>query len=465
MNTIPENLLKTAQQFGQEHIFGFVDHLSEQDARVLFSQAEQIDFNVLDACIEKHIRSPQTDTQGELSPAPVITLEERKDTDADAVRYGEDAIRSGRVAAFVVAGGQGTRLGFSGPKGAFVPGLHSERSLFEIQAQWILAAAKKYNTRIPWYIMTSETNDQATRDYLEENAFFGMRGEDVMIFTQGMMPAVDRSGKILMEQKHRIFRSPNGHGGSLKALVDSGALEDMKQRGVDTLSYYQVDNILIRPVDPAFIGYHIQAASEMSSKVLPKRDPFEKVGNICRVNGRLSVVEYSDLPDEQATATNEDGSLKFSAGSIGIHVFDTDFVRKMGTGGRLPYHKAEKNIPHLDNNGTLVEPEDKNGIKFEMFVFDALPEAANPVVLEVERNDEFAPIKNAQGDDSPETAVRALYQQDARWLENKSIPIPKDANGEVLYPVELHPGILLNPDQGQHILTQDMVIDGPIYIQ
>lgn len=465
MNAIPDDLLQTVQRFGQEHIFAFADQLSEKERNGLIAQVREIDFQTLNTCIEKHIHSSETEKQGELSPAPVITLADRTDRDADAVRSGQEAIRNGRVAAFVVAGGQGTRLGFNGPKGAFVPGLHSERSLFEIQAQRIQAAARKYSTRIPWYIMTSETNDRATRDFLEGNSFFGMRSEDVKIFTQGMMPAVDHSGNILLENKHRIFRSPNGHGGSLKALVDSGALDDMNRRGVDTLSYYQVDNILIWPVDPAFIGYHLQAESDMSSKVLPKRDPFEKVGNICRVNGRLSVVEYSDLPEELATATNEDGSLKFSAGSIGIHVFDTAFVRKMGTGGRLPYHKAEKNIPYMDSSGNIVEPEGKNGIKFEMFVFDALPEAENPVVLEVERSEEFAPIKNARGDDSPETAARALYERNARWLENRGLKVPKDENGTPVYPVELHPDILLNPEDSRDLLPPDMRIEGPIYIK
>jgi len=354
---------------------------------------------------------------------------------ARAKAAGEEALRAGRVAAFTVAGGQGTRLGYDGPKGTFRVTPLKQKPLFQVFAEKIRAAGARYGRPLHWFIMTSHANHAATESFFAENKFFGLDRARVHFFRQGRMPAVGFDGKILLETKSSIALSPDGHGGSLRALERSGSLDLMRREGVDTLSYFQVDNPLVRSIDPVFIGWHVLRGSEMSSKMVPKAFPEEKVGHFCVQNGKLVVIEYSDLPLAMQRETDASGQLRYLAGSIAIHLLDREFVRRMAAGagskeqgaGALPFHRADKKIPSLDASGNSVKPEKPNGVKFEMFVFDALPFAKNPVVIETRRENDFSPVKNAEGVDSPKTARDDQLRQFARWLKAGGAAIDTDA--------------------------------------
>ncbi|HYC99906.1 MAG TPA: UDPGP type 1 family protein, partial [Phycisphaerales bacterium] len=368
---------------------------------------------------------------------------------------GIELIAAGKVAAFTVAGGQGTRLGYDGPKGCFPGGAVTGKPLFACLAEWIAAAAGRYcrssHCAIPWYIMTSPLNHAATVRFFKENGYFGLKKHDVMFFTQGVMPSFDMAtGKVLLDQRHMPAVSPDGHGGSIKALADSGALADMVRRGIEHLSYTQIDNPLVRVIDPAFIGLHAFApdsSREMSSKMCPKAGPDEKVGVLCKVGGKTAVVEYSDMPPQLSRATGDDGRLKFEAGNIAVHVIGVEFLKQLAEGGAdggvaLPYHRAEKRVPFVDlATGERVEPEKPNAVKLELFVFDALPLAKKSIVLETERVEEFAPIKNAEGADSPESCRRIQTKRATKWLTaiGQGGVVPTDAEGEPECTIEVPP--------------------------
>jgi UDP-N-acetylglucosamine/UDP-N-acetylgalactosamine diphosphorylase len=372
----------------------------------------------------------------------------QKDTVARTA--GEEMLSRGKIAAFLVAGGQGTRLGFDGPKGMFPVTPVKKKSLFQLHAEKLLATGKKYGVGIPWYIMTSLTNNEQTITFFKKNNYFGYHKDHVIFFIQQMIPAIDRQGKLILDQADHIFMNPNGHGGSIKALSESGALSNMKERGIEHLFYFQVDNVLTRICDPDYIGYHVLAGSEMSCKVVHKKYPEEKMGILCKINGKLGLVEYSDLSTEEMNASNPDGSLKLWAGNIATHIFDCKFLERENMGGfRLPYHIAEKNIPYIDPNGHLITPEEKNGIKFETFVFDALMDVNQSVCIEVERQEEFSPLKNKEGENSPETVRIALLNLYARWLEDTGHVIPRNKKGEPSINIEISPRVALTGDDLQ----------------
>jgi UDP-N-acetylglucosamine/UDP-N-acetylgalactosamine diphosphorylase len=278
--------------------------------------------------------------------------------------------------------------------------------------------------------MTSDANDLATRAFFERNRHFGLDPDDVFFFQQGMMPAFDLHGRMLLAEKDSLALSPDGHGGSLRALNKSGALADMRKRGVEHLSYFQVDNPLVHCIDPLFLGLHDTTGSEMSSKTIPKAGPLEKVGNFVVGDGVLQVIEYSDLPESLAKEKNPDGSLKFNAGSIAIHALRVSFVERLTASGRLelPWHRAEKKVPFVDDKGRSIKPEQPNAVKLEQFVFDAIPLAKNAIVYETDRGEEFSPVKNAEGNDSPATSRRDQVRRAAKWLRLARIEVPMKAD-------------------------------------
>jgi UDP-N-acetylglucosamine/UDP-N-acetylgalactosamine diphosphorylase len=381
----------------------------------------------------------------DLAPAPYFPRPERGGDAAmwsRAKAAGEAALKLGRVAAFTVAGGQGTRLGYDGPKGTFAVTPLKKKSLFQVFAEKIKAAGLRYGKPIHWFIMTSHQNHEATVGFFSGNAFFGLDRGRVHFFRQGRMPAVGFDGKVMLESKGSIALSPDGHGGSLRALDRSGALDLMKSEGIDTLSYFQVDNPLVRCIDPSFIGWHVLSKSEMSSKMIPKAYPEEKVGHFCIQHGKLVVVEYSDLPlPLQREIDPSTRQLRYLAGSIAIHVLDREFVRRMAAGGEnsLPFHRADKKIPTVDAQGNPVSTAAANGVKFEMFVFDALPFARNPIIIETLRADDFSPVKNAQGVDSPATCRIDQLRQAARWLKKNGVPLRTDVTGMPFATIEVSP--------------------------
>jgi UDP-N-acetylglucosamine/UDP-N-acetylgalactosamine diphosphorylase len=443
-----QQIIERFRQAGQEQVFAFFDQLSPAEQKELLAQAAEIDLEEI-----AHLKRTLIDGTGAaglnlegLEPAP---YELRPENGGDAAAWraalaaGEAALRAGRVAAFTVAGGQGTRLGYEGPKGTFPVTPVRRKSLFQVFAEKLRAAGQRYGRTIPWFIMTSHQNHAATESFFREHRFFGLAERDVMFFRQGRMPAVDRNGKILLEAKGSIALSPDGHGGSLRALERSGALDRMAAAAIDTISYFQVDNPLVRCIDPAFIGWHLQRQSEMSSKMVPKAYPEEKLGHFCQQNGQLVVVEYSDLPmDLQKQVDPTTGRLRYLAGSIAIHILDREFVRRMARGGAeasLPFHRADKKIATIDSQGNPVKPEKPNGVKFEMFVFDALPFARQPLVIETRREDDFSPVKNAEGVDSPATCRDDQLRQFARWVKASNGNLTVDGQGKPQVTFEVSP--------------------------
>ncbi|MFU8829804.1 MAG: UDPGP type 1 family protein, partial [Phycisphaerales bacterium] len=366
---------------------------------------------------------------------------------------GEDLLRAGKVAAFTVAGGQGSRLGYDGPKGCFPGGAVTSKPLFACLADWIHSAQDRYGATVPWYIMTSPLNHEATVGFFEENDHFGLDPANIMFFPQGVLPSFDmNTGTILLAQKHEVATNPDGHGGSLRALAQSGALADMKRRGVEHISYVQIDNPLARVVDPIFIGLHATApdsSGEMSTKVVAKTEAGEKVGVVCTIDGKPGVIEYSDLPEATAAQRNPDGTLTLRAGNIALHMLGRSFVERITSGDlALPYHRAEKKVPCIDpESGQTLDPSEPNGIKLEMFVFDAIPLCEQSIVYEVERTDEFAPIKNAEGNDSPASSARLQTERAAAWLEARGVSIPRGADGSPHCVLEISPRTATRPDE------------------
>jgi len=434
-------LRQELESHGQEHLLGFYDELSEPHRQMLLEQFGEIDFDQLDDRIERYVRNkPQMGISGDIQPAEIIPADGGKDGPAARAR-GLELLDAGKVAAFTVAGGQGTRLGYEGPKGCFEAPPVVHKPLFRLFAEQIRAAAARHRVGIPWYILTSPTNDTATQAYFRQNDFWGFSPKDVIFVRQGTLPAIGYDGKLLLARKYRLAVSPDGHGGSLTALRRSGALDDMQARGIEHVSYFQVDNPLVRCLDPLFIGLHDLAGAQMSAKALPKRDPAERVGNFCVMDGRTTVIEYSDMPDELARACNPDGRLRFSAGSIAIHMFKRTFIEESTADGQcsLPLHRADKKVPCVDAAGQTVTPEEPNAVKLEMFVFDALHLAEKTVILETMREEEFSPIKNADGQDSLATSLHDQVRRAAVWLEQAGLAVPRDANGQIAAALEISP--------------------------
>lgn len=392
------------EEAGQGHVLGLWESLGSAQQAAFAAQLEGVDLDLV-----TRLGSRLTDDSEAGSPAlappevfPASASGARSDERKRAIARGEELLAAGRVGFVLVAGGQGSRLGFDGPKGAYEIGPVTSKSLFEWHAARIQAAGTRHGFKPRWYVMTSAANDAATRAFFDAHGHFGFDPADVFLFQQDMLPALDPEGKIVLAAPGELFLAPNGHGGTLAALKSSGALADMAAHGIDQLSYFQVDNPLGRHADPLFIGLHDLAAAEMSSKVVAKRDAAEKVGVLGLLNGVLGCIEYSDLSDDLRNATDERGELLFNAGNIAAHVIRRDFVEALTDGGDLdlPWHVARKNLKCISADG---QPAERPGVKFETFIFDALARTSASVVLEVLREEEFSPVKNAEGNDSPAT--------------------------------------------------------------
>jgi UDP-N-acetylglucosamine/UDP-N-acetylgalactosamine diphosphorylase len=442
-----DTLIEKFRQAGQGQVFAFWDRLAPAERDTLASQAAEVDLVETERLYRTLVAGGAAggvSLEG-IRPSPHIKLPDRGGNAADwekARAVGEEALRAGRVAAFTVAGGQGTRLGYDGPKGTFEVTPVRRKTLFQVFAEKILAAERRYGKPLHWFIMTSHANHEQTEAFFREHRFFGLDAGRIHFFRQGRMPAVDLAGKIMLETPSTLALSPDGHGGSLRALHRSGALDLMRQEGIDALSYFQVDNPIVRCIDPAFIGFHLQHRSEMASKMVPKSGPEEKVGHFCLVRERLNVIEYSDMPAALQLQRNPDASLFYEAGSIAIHIIDREFARRMAAGGEgvaLPFHRANKKITTVDATGATVKPDKPNGVKFELFVFDALPFARNTIVVETARADDFSPVKNAEGADSPQTCRDDQLRQFARWLRAAGVAIETDASGRPTVSLEVSP--------------------------
>lgn len=421
---------------GQEGVLRFWERLSSADREELLLQVDALEPAVL-AQLQAQMRQVERAIPAAAIRPAVPAPADRQNLERARLR-GAQALSAGQVGVILVAGGQGSRLGFDGPKGTFAIGPLSGASLFEIHARKILALQRSYGAPVPFFIMTSIANDADTRRFFEEHGYFGLKTGDVYFFSQGMFPALDFEGRIVMETPGRIFMAPDGHGGILAALERTGMLRIMRDRGLATLFYFQVDNPLVEIADPVFIGQHLEHGAEMSLKACVKRNPEEGLGVVVWRGDRMAVVEYTELTAEQKQARSPDGNLQFAYGSVAIHIFAREFLEHEAGAG-LPLHLARKKVACCDPDGEPLKPDKPNACKFEKFIFDALPDARKPLLAAFAREEEFSPVKNATGDDSPATTRRDMMEKFARWLKACDVTVPRTETGELSFKIEIDP--------------------------
>lgn len=409
------------RSIGQGQIFRFWKELNRKEKEQLLGSLKGTS---VQECLTAW-NDMQKDQARVTEPTPPNFIEAKNPLCPKLAKFrelGEELLSHGRVAAFTVAGGQGTRLGHRGPKGTYTCTPLQKISLFEHFARSLKFFSKRYGQSPWWFIMTSQENHEETIQFFTAMNFFGLERKRIKFFKQGMMPVFDLNGKILLQEKYKILMSPNGHGGSFRALLDSGALGIMEHEAIDYISYFQVDNPMVYCLDPVFIGLHEYEKSEMSSKAVQKINASERVGTFVKWNNQLHVVEYSDIPQELSEEKTPDGSLRYQLGSIAIHLLNRTFVKrvaetKKSKTNRLIYHGALKAVSYINDAGNRIKPNAPNALKAETFVFDALPLAQNPLVLEIDRREEFAPIKNATGSDSLESSQELQLARALKWVE------------------------------------------------
>ena len=450
-------------QCQQEQVLAFWDRLDEGQRQALLAQIEALDLNLLKKMRESLPGSTSGASSADTGEVGIpVPPENLSDPDRVEARIlGEQSLRQGEVGVLLVAGGQGTRLGFEGPKGTYALGPLSQASLFAIHARKILALQRTFGKPLPFYVMTSQTNDAETRAFFAQNNAFGLPSSDVLFFAQGMYPALWPDGRVVLEAPHRLFLAPDGHGGVLAALQRTGMLDDMHRRGIKTLFYFQVDNPLVEIADPEFIGLHLKAKAQMSLKVCAKRDPEEGMGVVVRRGTNYAMVEYTELTPEQKHARDAAGELKFKYGSVAIHVFDLEFLSQEARVG-LPLHSAHKKVPFCDAQGCSQKPDRPNAYKFEKFIFDALPDARRVLVVDFARKEEFSPVKNATGSDSPATARADMMSKWARWMETSGIAVPRTPEGGLKHQIEIDPCYALNAVQLRQALPPGFIWAGDL---
>ncbi|XP_030376661.1 UDP-N-acetylhexosamine pyrophosphorylase isoform X2 [Scaptodrosophila lebanonensis] len=422
-------------QVGQEHLLKFWPDITADERADLVRDIEELNLDEIKLYFDRATVSLNENgikLDDRLQPIPegkVISIARTSPERLSAYRSeGLRHISNGHVAVLLMAGGQGTRLGFDQPKGMYDVGLQSHKTLFRIQAERILKlqelAEEMHSKRgnIMWYIMTSEHTVQPTYDYFVANNFFGLEPNNVLLFEQGSLPCFEYDGRIILDEKHRVARAPDGNGGIYRAMLRQGVLEDMQQRGILYLHAHSVDNILIKVADPVFIGFCAQEKADCAAKVVEKSHPNEAVGVVAIVDGKYQVVEYSEISAKTAEMRNSDGRLTFSAGNICNHFFTADFLQRIGKTyeRELKLHVAKKKIPFVDNAGKRLTPEKPNGIKIEKFVFDVFEFAQKFVAMEVPRDEEFSALKNADaaGKDCPSTARADLHRLHKKYIES-----------------------------------------------
>lgn len=393
------------KKYGQEHLLKFYDNLDENKKEKLLEQIENIDFELINSLYDSTKGNAKKDN-AKIEPIDFIDKYKLNDKYKYYEEIGKKAIKAGELAVVTMAGGQGTRLGHSGPKGTFDIGLDSHKSLFELLCDSIKEEAKKYDVQIPWFIMTSKENNKDTIEFFKKNKYFGYE-KNIYFFIQGELPMIDTEGKILIGENGLIKLAADGHGGVYESLVKSNMVNKMKELGCKWVFIGGVDNCLAKMVDPVLMGIAIDKNVTAAGKSVVKANPHEKVGAFCKKNGKPSVVEYSEITDEMAEAVDKNGELLYGESHILCNLFSVDAIERMGS-NPLPYHIAFKKATYIDKDGNKVVPTSPNAFKFEAFLFDAFGEVDDMAILRVKREEEFAPVKNASGVDSPETA-RKLY--------------------------------------------------------
>ncbi|MCX8022675.1 MAG: UTP--glucose-1-phosphate uridylyltransferase [Syntrophorhabdaceae bacterium] len=461
-------LFEVLKRYGQYHLIEHYRGLEEKKKEEFIKNIEKLDLELVFK-LYNHFSTPESDKPRKYSNiknSNIIglhkTAEELRMKHL-AKKRGEELIRQGKVAVLIVAGGQGSRLGFDYPKGMFPISPVKEKPLFQLFAEQIRAMEIKYQRRIPLLIMTSEENHKTTVEFFESVDFYNLDRENVFFFEQNMLPSITPKGRLIRSSDTSLYVNPDGHGGSLKALYGSGLLSRLLSLGYEELFYCQVDNPLVKIADPVFIGYHMMHNAEVSTKVVRKRSPEEKVGLYLNVDGKDRIIEYSDLEEEYNDARDEKGDILYWAGNTAIHIFSLEFIMDLNKNGfALPYHCARKKIEY---------PLRKNLIrtidiwKFETFVFDAIPLAKRTCCMEVKREEEFSPVKNKEGLDSPITAKKDMINLYRSWFEKAGIFIPEHV------PVEISPLFAFEEEDFMEKIMdfskeeiEDMIGQGIIYL-
>jgi UDP-N-acetylglucosamine/UDP-N-acetylgalactosamine diphosphorylase len=413
---------KTLAAHGQEHLLAGLDELAPDKRDRFLERLAQIDW--------EELRQPaEPPAPEDVRPAPVVTLDERARMCDELAAAGEDAYRRGAVAVLVVAGGQGTRLGFDGPKGLFPLGPHSRKSIYQLQAEKVASVSRRAGRDVPLLVMTSPMTDVKTREFFRAHDDFGLAEGQLSFFAQGTVPSLDRDGRALLAEPGVLLENPDGHGGAFTALVESGELAGLRERGVEQIVYLQVDNVLAPVDDPVLVGLAVEERADVVTKVLEKTDPDERVGQLVTEGGaRDRVVEYTELTAEQTRARTPDGELIYRWGSPAMHAWSVDFLTRLAERGyRLPLHRSAKPLRAWIDGAV----RDVDGWKFERFIFDLIPEAERSMGLEIDRAAEFAPVKNAQGEDSPASAVELAHRNYVKWLEAAGVRVALPA-GELI---------------------------------
>lgn len=427
------SLRQELARYGQEHLLAHWDTITEEERENLYQEIKALDLDEVTGYFSRTVSELET-TGEKLDDRMQPLLDSQcgavvKSTDRDLAYYEElsmEEISAGTVGILLLAGGQGTRLGVDYPKGMYNVGLPSNKTLFQIQAERIRRLEELATERtgqsgsITWYIMTSASTVVPTKTFFQSHNFFGLKPENVVVFQQGTLPCFTFDGKIILSEKHSLSSAPDGNGGLYRALRNEGVLGDMKTRGIKYIQLYCVDNILVKVGDPVFMGYCLSKGAECANKVVRKGFPTEAVGITCKVDGHYQVVEYSEITQRSAEKRNKDGSLVYDAANICIHFFTFEFLERVVSAKEkfLHHHVAKKKIPYINDAGVLVKPDQPNGIKMEKFVFDVFRFANNFVVWECLRDEEFAPLKNAEGakDFTPSYCRDALLSLHQKWL-------------------------------------------------
>lgn len=403
-----ELAIERLKKLNQEHIIAWMDKLTESEKLHLAEQIENLNIEqVVD--LYNNLNKTFEIADKKIEKISAIDIEKLSNNDFEKYKsIGEDIIKNNQYAVITMAGGQGTRLGHSGPKGTFMVHLNTgDKYLFQIIVEALQKANNKYGVIIPWYIMTSEENNNQTLEFLEKNNYFGYPKVNVKLFKQGKAPLISTEGKLLIDENKLIKEASDGNGSIYTSLKKDGILDEMKSKNIKWVFVGGVDNILLRIVDPLLLGITISQNNKIASKSVKKASPKERAGVFCKIDGKPGIIEYSELPEEMAEEVNEHGELVYGDVNILSHLFSIEALDELSN-IQLPYHIAEKKANYLDENGNLIKPTDKNVYKFEAFIFDAFSHYDEMSILRVLREEEFAPIKNAEGSDSPATAVE-LY--------------------------------------------------------
>lgn len=406
-----EKLLATKQmlhKYGQEHLLNSFNSLSKEKQSELLDTILTTNFKQMQELYET-TKIKANFENVKLEPIAHVTKADLSQEELEKyTSLGENAIKNGKLAVVTMAGGQGTRLGHNGPKGTYDLGLDSHKSIFEILCDTMKEACEKYHVTIPWYLMTSDANNEDTIQFFKNHNYFGYPKEAVSFFIQGKLPMIDTEGKVLLDEDGTMKQAADGHGGIFEAMRKNGVLYDMKEKGIEWVYIGGVDNVLAKMVDPVLTGLAISEGTLMAGKSVVKANPKEKVGVFCKKDNKPNVIEYTEISDELAEATDEKGELLYGESHILCNQFHLSALEQISQ-NKLPYHVAFKKASYLNDKGEVVQPTEPNAYKFEAFLFDAFSTVDNMSILRVKREDEFAPVKNAEGVDSPETA-RALYK-------------------------------------------------------